>query len=65
MQVHYGYDFSGGAVCDVKEPELVKKLLGTRHFTQAETPCDASVFHDENLPMRRRKRVINGNHNQG
>lgn len=64
-QVHYGYDFSGGNVCDVKDPVHVKKLLGTRHFMRVQESYVAEQYHEYNRPMRRRKRSVNGDDNEG
>lgn len=63
-QVHYGYDFSGGAVCDVQDPLHIAKLLGSRHFVQVQEPTIAEQYHDDNRPMRRRKRPAHGDDNE-
>lgn len=71
-QVHYGYDFSGGAVCDVKEQVHIKKLLGSGYFARVERQIrDDTERHEvvmsiqnTNRPIKRKKRARHGNDHQ-
>lgn len=71
-QVHYGYDFSGGAVCDVKEKTHIKKLLNSGYFVCVEEQLHgntrrhetAVALQDVNMPIKRKKKVRHGNDHQ-
>lgn len=67
--VTFGYDFRGGAVCDVTDEHHIRKLSGNRFFQRVEdTPDELDPrreFHEQATPVKRRRRkVAHGNDNK-